>query len=188
MFDFLSYRTIAEADAELILKWRTAPHVAPYMLSKVDWDLCQQRLWIRECNARNDFFHRIIRINQIDVGYCSITVFDSINMVGQLGVYIGDLDVPRALSMYNFLGTQNHAFYTVGVKSIKNRIKGDNNRTLKMQTFNGYIEISQNSAQGQGRSSEPSLKEFELTKERWHEFRRKFGYFRDWDGLGTDCG
>ena len=38
MYDFLSYRPVSEDDAELLLDWRTAPHITQYMLSDVPYE------------------------------------------------------------------------------------------------------------------------------------------------------
>lgn len=182
MFEFLAYRPVIIDDAQLLLTWRTAPHVARYMLSQIENDVSKQRQWINQCAQRSDYAHRIIQIQGRDVGFCSITVKDADEGVGELGVYIGEIDTPRELSIYNFLGTLNHAFYVMGLKKIVNRIIENNPRTLKLQAFNGYqpAGVLPGQADKDGQSMDVHL--FELTRERWHEFRLKFGHFKDWDG------
>ena len=185
MYDFLSYRPIHEDDAQRLLDWRTAPHVARFMISQVEQDLGKQRQWIRQCALSNDFAHRIIRIEGRDVGYCSITVRDPAAGIGELGVYIGEPATPRELSIYNFLGTANHALFTLGLAKLVNRIVDNNTRTLKLQAFNGYLPagVLPGVAQLDGQRLDVHL--FELSRQRWHEFRMKFRYFKDWDGNPT---
>jgi RimJ/RimL family protein N-acetyltransferase len=185
MYEFLSYRPISEDDAELLLRWRRAPHVARYMLSQVDDDIKKQRDWISRRSDSSDFQHRVICIEGKDVGYCSITVRDQVTRTGELGVYIGERDTPRELSIFNFLGTTNHAFFKMGLDRILNRIVENNPRTLKLQAFNGYrsagvlpSEIVLN-----GHALDVHL--FGMSKTDWHEFRKKFNYYKDWDGNPT---
>lgn len=185
MYDFLAYRKITEADADLLLGWRTASHVAPYMLSQVQPDPHLQRAWIRSCEARPDYAHRIIRIEGRDVGYCSITTRDRRARVGELGVYIGELATPKALSIYNFLGTANHALFTLGLKKLVNHIVADNQRTLRLQAFNGYEAVATLPGHAVKEGLSQKVHVFELTRERWHSFRTKFAYFKDWDGNPT---
>lgn len=185
MYDFLGYRPISADDAALLLRWRRAPHVAPYMLTQIEDDVRKQTAWIRQCATRDDFFHRIIRIEGQDVGYCSISIRDPKAKVGELGVYIGEKDTPRQLSIYNFLGTTNHAFFTLHLKKLVNRINGNNPRTLRLQVFNGYLPVSALETGAVADRASGELHLFELQKEDWHEFRNKFGYFKDWDGNPT---
>ena len=185
MYDFLSYRPIHEGDAQRLLDWRTSPHVARYMLSQVERDLDRQVQWIRDSARRPDFAHRIIRIEGRDVGYCSITVRDTAAGVGELGVYIGEPDTPRELSIFNFLGTANHALFTLGLTKLVNRIVENNPRTLKLQAFNGYLPAGVLAGEAQVGEERLDVHLFELTRERWHEFRKKFRYFKDWDGNPT---
>ena len=185
MYDFLSYRTIKDSDAPRLLAWRTSPEVARHMLSQVPQDLGRQVQWIRDSAGRADFQHRIIRIEGRDVGYCSITVRDAAAGIGELGVYIGEPDTPRELSIFNFLGTANHALFTLGLNKLVNRIVETNPRTLRLQAFNGYLPagVLPGAAEVAGQRRDVHL--FELTRERWHEFRKKFAYFKDWDGNST---
>lgn len=183
MYEFLAYRKINEDDAQLLMTWRSAPHIASNMLTQIVPDLDQQRRWIRTSNARRDYAHRIIQIEGRDVGYCSITVTEE--GVGQLGVYVGDLSTPRQLSIYNFLGTTNQALLTMGLKKLVNQVKRSNTRTVKLQAFNGYLPTAAPADTGTSLPGAADVLWFELTRERWHEFRRRFRYDKDWDGNPT---
>lgn len=185
MYDFLSYRHITEADAALLLQWRTSPLVAQHMLSQVAPDIDRQRQWIRECDGRADYAHRIIRIHGKDAGYCSITTRDSQAGTGELGVYIGEAETPRVLSMYNFLGTANHAFFTLGLRKLVNHIVAANSRTARLQAFNGYEHVATVPGNTLREDLEEPVLVFELTRERWHAYRQKFSHFKDWDGNPT---
>lgn len=186
MYDFLSYRTISHEDAQLLLDWRTSPNVARSMLTEIDRNLNKQVEWIEDCRKRIDFEHRIIKIENKDVGYCSIKVTNSVLKIGELGVYIGETSTPRALSIYNFLGTANHAFFTMGLEKLVNQVLENNVRTLRLQAFNGYLPLGLEKINPNNLGKFVTVQKFELTKSRWHVFRNKFGYFKDWNGNMTD--
>lgn len=185
MYDFLSYRRPTTDDAKLLLDWRTAPHIARFMLTQVPYDIERQKTWIERSNARDDYQHAIIRIEGKDAGYASITVVDARNGIGELGVYMGDPDVPKALTMYNFVGTHNHAFLTMGLHKMVNHIMDANARVLRMQAFNGYRHVGVLKAHVLKDGERQDLHIFEQSADEWREFRRKFNDNRDWDGALT---
>jgi RimJ/RimL family protein N-acetyltransferase len=164
------------------MDWRSAPHVAQYMLTQIERDLNKQIDWIVRCSNRSDYDHRIIQIDNKDVGYCSITTIDTSTKIGELGVYIGDPNTPRQLSAYSFLGTINHAFYKVRLKKIVNQISKENKRTIRLQAFYGFTYSAINASNFDKEKISQTMQFFEMNIEKWHEFRKKFGYFRDWDG------
>jgi len=184
-YRFLSYRRPTLDDAKCLLDWRTAPHITRYMLTDVPYDIDRQRDWIARSNVRTDYSHAIIRIEDRDVGYASITVTDASSGIGELGVYIGDQTVSHALTVYNFVGTLNHAFFTLGLHKVVNHVVAWNDRTVKAQAFNGYRHV--------GVLKDHSLKDgvrhdlhiFEQSAAEWAQFRKKFNDTRNWDGEET---
>ncbi len=185
MYDFLSYRRPTTDDAKLLLDWRTAPHIARFMLTEVPYDIERQKTWIERCNARDDYQHAIIRIEGKDVGYASITVVDPRNGIGELGVYMGDPDAPKALSVYNFIGTHNHAFLTMGLHKIVNHVIDFNGRVVRMQAFNGYRHVGVLKDHVLKDGGRYDLHIFEQQAAEWAQFRKKFDDTRNWDGVET---
>lgn len=185
MYKFLSYRPVVAEDAKLLLDWRTTPHITRYMLTDVAYDIERQKGWIERSNARDDYRHAIIQVEGRDVGYASITVTDRNSGIGELGVYIGDMDAPRELTAYNFIGTLNHAFFTMGLHKMVNHIVAWNDRTIRAQTFNGYRHV--------GILKDHTLKDgvrhdlhiFEQSAAEWAQFRTKFRDTRNWHGQDT---
>ena len=90
------------------------------MLTDVAYDIARQRVWIERCNGRDDYKHAIIQVEGKDVGYTSITVTDARSGIGEIGAYIGDLEAPKALTVFNFVGTLNHAFFTMRLHKLVN--------------------------------------------------------------------
>jgi RimJ/RimL family protein N-acetyltransferase len=185
MYKFLSYRPIVPDDAKLLLDWRTAPHITQYMLSDVDYDIEKQRAWIERSNLREDYHHRIIQIEGRDVGFVSITITDARSQIGELGVYIGDITASKALTIYNFVGNQNHAFFTLGLHKLVNHVIAWNSRTLKLQAFNGYSHVGVLKNHSLKAGVRHDLHIFEQSAEHWARFREKFNDTRNWDGQET---
>lgn len=185
MYRFLSYRKITTDDARLLLDWRTAPHITQYMLTDVPYDLERQAAWIERSEARDDYFHRIIQIEGRDVGFCSITVTDARSGIGELGVYIGDVTAPKEYTIYNFVGTNNHAFFTLGLHKIVNHVIDWNSRTVRLQAFNGYRHVGILKDHALKDDVRHDLHIFEQSAAEWAAFRKKFNDDRDWDGNAT---
>ena len=185
MYSFLSYRRPTADDAKLLLDWRTAPHITQYMLTDLAYDVDRQKAWIERSNARDDYQHAIIRMEGRDVGYASVTITEARWGIGELGVYIGDQDVPRSLSVYNFVGTLNHAFFTMGLHKIVNHVVAWNDRTVRAQTFNGYRHVGVLKDHALKGNTRHDLHIFEQEASEWAGFRKKFRDTRNWDGEDT---
>jgi RimJ/RimL family protein N-acetyltransferase len=185
MYDFLSYRPVVPDDARMLLDWRTAPHITQYMLTDVPYDIERQAQWIVRSNARDDYQHSIIRIEGRDVGYASITVTNAKSGIGEIGVYIGDAEAPKELTVYNFVGTLNHAFFTMGLHKLVNHVVAWNDRTLRAQKFNGYSHVGVLKDHALKDGIRHDLHIFEQSAAQWAEFRKKFRDIRNWLGEDT---
>ncbi len=185
MYSFLGYRRPTADDARLLLDWRTAPHITQYMLTDVPYDIERQKAWIERSNARDDYAHAIIRIEGRDVGYASITVTQPQWGIGELGVYVGAADAPPALTVYNFVGTLNHAFFTMGLHKVVNHVVAWNDRTVRAQAFNGYRHVGVLKDHALKDGIRHDLHIFEQTAAEWAQFRRKFNDTRNWWGKET---
>ena len=149
------------------------------------YDIERQKAWIARSNARDDYRHAIIRIEGRDVGYVSITVTDARNGVGEIGCYIGDETAPKALTAYNFVGTLNHAFFTLGLYKLVNHIIAWNARTVRAQGFNGYRHVGVLKDHVSKDGARHDLHIFEQSAAEWAEFRKKFRDDRNWRGEAT---
>lgn len=185
MYSFLDYRRPTAEDARLLLDWRTAPHITRYMLTDVPYDIARQKAWIERANARDDYQHAIIRIAGRDVGYASITVTEPRWRIGEIGVYIGDAAAPPALTVYNFVATLNHAFFTMGLHKLVNHVVAWNDRTVRAQAFNGYRHVGVLRDHALKGGVRHDLHIFEQKASEWAEFRKKFDDTRNWDGAAT---
>jgi RimJ/RimL family protein N-acetyltransferase len=185
VLDYLSYRRPTPDDAKLLLDWRTAPHITQFMLTDVAYDIERQRVWIERSNGRDDYQHAIIQVEGKDVGYTSITVTDARSGIGEIGAYIGDLEAPKALTVFNFVGTLNHAFFTMRLHKLVNHIIAWNERTLRLQKFNGYRPVGVLKDHTLKDGVRHDLHIVEQSAAEWAAFRTKFGDDRNWDGEKT---
>lgn len=182
MYKFLSYRPVTPDDARMLLDWRTAPHITKYMLTDVPYDIERQQAWIARCNARDDYQHCIIQIEGRDVGYSSITVTDRHSGIGEIGAYIGDDKAPKELTIYNFVGTLNQAFFTMGLHKLVNHVVAWNDRTVRLQAFNGYRHVGVLKDHALKDGIRHDLHIFEQSAAQWAVFRKKFDDNRNWRG------
>jgi RimJ/RimL family protein N-acetyltransferase len=186
VFDFLTYRQPTANDAKMLLDWRTAPHVTQFMLTDVPYDIERQKAWIERSNARDDYHHRIMQCEGRDIGYTSITITDCTSSIGEIGIYIGDLQAPHALTVYNFVHTLNHAFFTLRLHKLVNHIVAWNSRTIRIQTFNGYRHVGVLKDHTLKDGVRHDLHIFEQSADEWRAFRKKFKDTADWDGNATE--
>jgi RimJ/RimL family protein N-acetyltransferase len=185
VYRFLSYRPVVPEDAKMLLDWRTRPDITQYMLTDIDYDIDKQKRWIELCNTRDDYHHAIIQIEGRDVGYVSIHITDKRSSIGELGVYIGDASAPKELTVYNFVGTLNHAFFTLNLHKIVNHVIAWNARTLKLQAFNGYSHVGVLKDHALKDGVRHDLHIFEQSAAHWAQFRAKFNDNRNWWGQET---
>ncbi len=178
----LAFRPVTLDDAALLLDWRRRPHVAQNMLTEVANDLDKQRAWLTRANAREDYHHRIMTLDGRDIGYVSITVVDATSGVGEIGIYIGETNVPHELTIGNYLFVLNHAFFTLRLHKLVNHIIGANVRTIALQKFNGYRHVGVLNEQVLLRGQRQDLHIFEQLAADWTVFSANKGCRLDMDG------
>lgn len=185
MYDFLTYRPVTTDDAKLLLDWRTSPEIASRMLTQVPYDIDRQKAWIERSNVREDYQHRILRIEGRDVGYVSITVTDTANKIGEVGMYVGAANVAPEMSAFNFVSNLNHAFFSMGLHKVVNHVISSNPRVVKAQAFNGFRHVGVLREHVLKDGQRQDLHIFEQSAAEWAVFREKFRDRRDWDGRET---
>ena len=173
---YFNFRDINEEDATKLIQWRTSPSVEQFMHTKINKDLEKQKKWILEINENKNICHKIIQVNQIDIGYVSIKIIDDINMIGTIGIYIGESMVSRELTAFNFIPILNHVFFSMELNVVKNQILGNNKRLLKAQKFNGY-----NLVRKENKIINNNIVEiyyYEQNKINWNNYRKKFNWYK----------
>ncbi|MQP67316.1 GNAT family N-acetyltransferase [Niveispirillum sp. SYP-B3756] len=178
----LSFRLPVQDDAATLLAWRRLPEVTSNSFTDIDDDLDKQRAWIERCNTRNDYHHRIIQVDGVDVGYASITITQPLWGVGSIGTYMGDRRGRTGIGALNFAPVLNHCFYTLGLRKLVNQIFADNDRVRKGQTMLGYRHVGVLHAHAMKNGVPRDVHLFEMLAEDWAAIRHRFSLLADMDG------
>ena len=120
-------------DAQMLLDWRTSPDIASKMTTQVPYDLEKQKKWLADCNARNDYVHFIIMLEDgcVPVGYLSYSQIDWQNMECSVGYYTVLEKNKRHLSAYLSQFYLDYAFYKLKMQQVFSSILSTNTRTLE---------------------------------------------------------
>lgn len=178
----LSFRLPVREDAAMLLSWRRLPEVTSNSFTDIDDDLDKQRAWIDRCGGRDDYIHRIIQVEGVDVGYTSITITQPHWGVGSIGTYMGDRRGRTGIGALNFAPVLNHCFYTLGLRKLVNQIFADNDRVRKGQTMLGYRHVGVLRAHAVKNNVPRDVHLFEMLAEDWTAIRPRFGLMADMDG------
>ena len=179
----LTYPKPGQEHAELLLAWRTRPDITQYLLTDIEPDIEAQRRWLAACETKTGFVHRLIAVDDIPVGYCSITTTDEAAQIGTIGVYLAEKSSRSGIASFNFIHILNHAFLTLGLYKLVNHIMGANDRVIRSQVMNGYrpVGILREHAVKYGQRHD--LHVFEQRCADWLAHREKFKDYRDLDGI-----
>lgn len=172
-----------EEHAQMLLDWRTRPDIAGQMLSEVAYDLERQKDWLRRCEERTDYVHRILCVDGVPVGHVSITVTEPAWKIATIGVLTGERAGRTGAAPLNFAYMLNHVFFTMGLRKLVNHILGTNSpRLLKGQPMIGYRPVGVLKRHVVRGGQEIDLHIFEMLAEDWQAVRGRFGVYRDMDG------
>ncbi len=179
----VTYRVPAVDDAAMLLAWRTLPEITRYLFTDIEPDLAKQEAWLRRIGDDPSFLHRIICLDQVPVGYCSIRTLDPLARVGTVGVYLVDKRARAGAAGLNFIHMLNHAFYVLGLNKISNQIMAANARLVRAQIHNGYREVGVMRAHCLKNGVLHDVHLFEMLRADWDRFRLRFQDWRDLDGV-----
>lgn len=179
----LTYPVLGEEHAALVLGWRTRPDITQYLLTDIVPDLDAQKRWLAACVGRPDFLHRLIAVDDVPVGYCSITTTDAHAGIGTIGVYLAEKTSRSGIASFNFIHILNHALLTLGLFKIVNHIMSANERVIRSQVMNGYRPVGILRQHAVKHGERHDLHVFEQLREDWLKHREKFRDYRDLDGI-----
>lgn len=179
----LTYPVPGDEHAATLLAWRTRPDITKYLLTDIADDLPAQRRWLANVAVRPDFLHRLIAVDGIPVGYCSITTTDAVAGIGTIGVYLAEKTSRGGIASFNFIHILNHALLTLGLFKIVNHIMSANERVIRSQVMNGYRPVGILRQHALKHGERHDLHVFEQLREDWLKHREKFRDYRDLDGI-----
>ncbi len=170
----------------MILAWRRRPEIAAMMFSDVADDVERQRAWLARSADRDDYLHRIIRLNGVACGLGSITVTHPDWRVGQIGVYMVDRAGATGMGPFYFTYMLNHAFFTLGLRKLVNHVLDGNARLLKGHRLAGYREVGVLKAHAMRAGVARDVHVFEMMREAWVSLRHRYNILEDMDGRVWD--
>jgi UDP-4-amino-4,6-dideoxy-N-acetyl-beta-L-altrosamine N-acetyltransferase len=134
----IRFRELGITDASQILKWRTSAGVTDFMTTDLDGDLASQQTWIRNSFLKQDYYHWIIVIDDVDVGLLSIANLDLEDRTTSWGFYVGESKVSGLGGiippfLYNFLFSQ------LQIKKLKVEVLETNHQVISMHLLHGYV-------------------------------------------------
>ena len=132
------FREVELDDALMILRWRTCPHVTKFMKTDIEYNIEDQKRWLRNCYTKSHYYHWIIESDNFPVGLVKINDYDPLKKNLGWGFYIGEKD-------YNEIGVfippylYNYCFKSLCVSQIYSEVFSDNTSVVKLLRIHGYF-------------------------------------------------
>ena len=136
----LRFAKIRHEDLELILRWRTRPDIAQFMVTDVEPDMEQQRRWLERIGSDPTARHWTIRWHDRPIGVINLAEIDLRHMRCSAGYYIGDLDL-RQLGAIVPPYLYNHVFRDLGLNKIYGEVIASNSAALRMHALHGWRQV-----------------------------------------------
>ena len=132
----ITFREFEDADARLVLDWRTKERVTKFMVSDIPYDLEAQKRWIAHSFSRPNYYHWIIQHNGRDVGVLNFSSENSAPKEAVMGFYIGEDD---ALGVGSFIPLYFYgfAFRVLGFDCVNVEVFYNNLNTIQLHLAQG---------------------------------------------------
>lgn len=117
----------------MILDWRTSPEIAARMETQVDYDIERQKAWIQSCNAKKDYIHFVISLEDTrePVGYLSYANIDWTKKTCVNGFYLVLEQKKRSLATFVHNFNADYCFYALKMETMLFSVRDDNIGILK---------------------------------------------------------
>lgn len=156
---------------ELILKWRTLPHVQAGMITQVENNLEKHLEWFSKINRDEESKYWIINFNLVPIGVINLTRIDYLNSRCSAGFYIGNLDY-RAGSAFVLPYLYNYVFYNLEFNKIYGEVLASNNPIIKIHKLHGFKVVGKYQQHKVKNESKLEILMIELTSNDWKQLRK----------------
>ncbi len=129
---------LGEDHLEMVRLWRNQEFVRCNMEYKKSISREQQEEWFAELNPAQNLYW-VIRTHGYPIGLIHIKNIDLETKTGEAGVFIGEpsyLEMPQPMLAILFM--MELAFYALGFKELKAKIRSGNERAIGFNTKLGY--------------------------------------------------
>lgn len=130
----LHFKRVTEADAELLLKWRTDPEITRHMFTDlIDPSVEKQRAWITSLASREDYRAYVIYDEEDAVGFISFSDINKTHQRCSTGTYIYERSarIKYAATLNTYVCA--YAFYHLHCNKIVDEVMEANESVIKLQ-------------------------------------------------------
>lgn len=136
----INFEKLRFEDLELVLKWRTSPHVTEFMYTDIENNMEKQYEWFKKINQSSTEKHWIIAYKGEKIGLISLTNIDYKNKKSSSGFYIGELNY-AILSSRILPYFLNYIFLQLQFNKIYIEVMSHNKNMLKMDLHYGFRHV-----------------------------------------------
>ena len=134
-------KPLEKSDIELVRTWRNSEHVRSNMCYRKTISVSDQKAWFERLDA-NQHYYLIITEN-IPIGLINVKDIDSTAMVGEAGVFIGDLKYKDNPIVVNaILALMDYYFEKLHFTALTAKVLKENDTALFMNLELGYQIIN----------------------------------------------
>ena len=135
----MEFRDLAEADAELVLRWRNSERVARFMYDNRPIQEAGHRAWLSRVIADESCRYWIVEHGGRDVGLVNIVDIDRRNGRCSWGFYLGEEDVPVSVPIAVERRIMRITFVDLGLLKLECEVLDFNARVIKLHEKLGFV-------------------------------------------------
>lgn len=168
MIYIIFFRILCESDLELVLKWRTSPHVTKFMYTDIESNIENQKKWFNKIKDDKTQKHWIIQFKEEKIGLISLSKIDTLNQHATSGFYIGDMKYAMLASrvLPYFL---NYVFFDLELNKLYIEVMSNNKNMLKMDYHYGFRHVGTMEKHIYKNGQFHDIEILELLKDKWVE-------------------
>ena len=134
----IGFREIEIEDAKTILDWRTSKRITKFMNSDLNYDIDNQKRWLKGSFNKPSYYHWMIQYGGKDVGLLNFVDWNKEERTTSWGFYIGD---ESALCLGGLVPPYfyNFAFDKLGVDRVFAEVFYNNTGVIDLHLNQGYV-------------------------------------------------
>ncbi|MGE7944145.1 UDP-4-amino-4,6-dideoxy-N-acetyl-beta-L-altrosamine N-acetyltransferase [Lysinibacillus xylanilyticus] len=169
----MNFVLLNENYLDLILKWRTSPHVTKFMYTDIESNIEKQKRWFEKVKQDNSQLNWVINYKNVPIGLISLNNIDFNNKKASSGFYIGELNYAMISSriLPYFL---NFFFFEMNFNKLVIEVMSINESMLKMDYHYGFRNVGTLKKHIKKGSTFYDVEILEILKETWISQYKKY--------------